>query len=142
MGSELIIAVDFDGTIVEHCFPEIGKPAPGAFRVLRKLQDAGHRLILYTMRSDLIADAWSEEGHKADREYLTEAVEFCRENGVEFWAVNKNPEQGSWTLSPKPYAQIYIDDAAFGCPLRENPSGRPFVDWGLIEKAFFKPLTN
>lgn len=129
--TDKIIAVDFDGTIVEHEFPEIGKPVPYAFATLRELQRAGYRLILYTMRSDFIADAASTEGHKADRAYLTEAVEFCRSHGLEFWAVNENPEQSSWTTSPKVYAHIYIDDAAFSCPMRKNPNpnGRPYVDW-------------
>jgi hypothetical protein len=65
---------------------------------------------------------------------LTQAVEFCRQNGVEFAGVNTNPGQERWTLSPKAYCQLYIDDAALGCPLRENPKmgGRPFVDWSQV----------
>lgn len=135
--NESIICVDFDGTIVEHEFPEIGKPTPYAFAVMRELQKAGHRLILHTMRSDLIADATSIEGHRADRAFLAEAVDFCRLHGVEFWAVNENPEQSTWTSSPKPYANIYIDDAALGCPLMRNPepNGRPYVDWRRIALA-------
>lgn len=133
----MIIAVDFDGTIVEHCFPEIGEPVPFAFDVMKELQAAGCRLILFTMRSDHLADAVSDEGHPADREYLTEAVEFCRTNGIEFWGVNINPEQHSWTNSPKPYAQMYIDDAAFGCPLVQNENGRPFVNWLAVRELVF-----
>lgn len=62
---------------------------------------------------------------------LTDAVEWCRARGVEFWGVNKNPEQKDWTASPKVYAHVYIDDAAFGCPLRmpARAGSRPIVDW-------------
>lgn len=133
----MIIAVDFDGTIVEHCFPEIGKPVPFAFEVMKELQAAGCRLILFTMRSDHVSDGISDEGHPADRPYLTEAVEFCRANGIEFWGVNKNPEQHDWTNSPKPYAQVYIDDAALGCPLILNGDDRPFVNWEVVRGWMF-----
>jgi hypothetical protein len=129
----LIIAIDFDGTIVEHRFPDIGREVPGAFRWMKDFQDAGAKLILFTMRSDLRNDAAGPEGSKADADFLTDAVEFCRKGGIEFWGVNENPEQSSWTNSPKPYAHIYIDDAAFGCPLREAfQSSRPMVDWAAV----------
>jgi hypothetical protein len=118
------IAIDFDGTIVTHEFPRIGDVNPYAFSWMKKFQEAGARLILWTMRSD---------GQECGP-VLTEAVDHCRANGVEFFGVNSNPEQGSWTTSPKAYAHLYIDDAAFGCPLRENPraGGRPMVDWELV----------
>jgi hypothetical protein len=129
----MIIAIDFDGTIVEHKFPDIGREVPGAFRWMKEFQDAGARLILFTMRSDLISEHRSDEGHKADQSFLSNAVEFCRANGIEFWGVNCNPEQHTWTLSPKPYAHVYIDDAAFGCPLREAfQSKRQMADWSKI----------
>lgn len=120
----MIIAIDFDGTIVEHEFPEIGNPVPGAFRWMREFIDAGAKLILYTMRSD------------TDRsgDVLSQAVEFCRDNGIEFWGVNENPEQREWTSSPKVYAKIYIDDAAMGCPLKPSAKmgGRDYVDWDCV----------
>ncbi|MGE4465844.1 hypothetical protein [Sphaerochaeta sp.] len=109
----MIIAVDFDGTLVRHDFPRIGAEAPNAFKVLRKLQDGGHKLILLTMRSE---------------KYLQDAVDFCMERGVRFWAVNSNPEQGSWTSSPKVYAQLYIDDMALGVPLSDG-----VVDWAEVD---------
>ena len=65
----MIIAVDFDGTIVEHRYPEIGREKPFAFDTLKMLQKEGHRLILWTVREDKL---------------LEEAVEFCRQHGVEF----------------------------------------------------------
>jgi hypothetical protein len=128
----MLIAVDFDGTIVDHCFPDIGAPCPGAFDWLKRWQAAGAKLILWTMRSDGRTGTGKENGP-----VLTEAVEFCRRNGVEFFAVNENPQQASWTQSPKVYAHVYVDDAAHGCPLKENPraGGRPMVDWSAVGPA-------
>lgn len=125
----MIIAVDFDGTIVEHKFPEIGRPVPGAFRWLKAWQKAGAKLILWTMRSDGRSGEGRENGPM-----LTEAVEFCRSHGIEFWGINQNPEQVAWTQSPKAYAHLYVDDAAFGCPLRESKrlGDRPMVDWKSV----------
>lgn len=123
----MIIAVDFDGTLVDHVFPEIGQPVPGAFKWLKQFQGAGAKLILWTMRCD-------EEDSFVDAHYLQKAIEFCGEQGVEFWAVNCNPEQSTWSTSPKAYAHIYIDDASFGCPLAPSPreGGRPVADWSRI----------
>jgi hydroxymethylpyrimidine pyrophosphatase-like HAD family hydrolase len=114
-----VIAVDFDGTLVVHDYPRIGEEVPGAVRVLQRLTHAGHRLILYTMRSD---------------NRLLEACEWCRVRGVELWGINENPEQHHWTNSPKIYAHLYIDDAALGAPLRHTSKGfRPHVDWESVE---------
>lgn len=119
-----IIAIDFDGTLVRHDYPDIGTEVPAAFGVLKLLQEYGHKLILHTMRSD---------GPEKDRRVLSEAVEFCRDKGIEFWGVNENPDQHTWTNSPKPYANIYIDDAALGCPLvHPVDGGRPYVDWVAV----------
>jgi hypothetical protein len=114
----MYICVDFDGTIVTHEYPKIGKDI-GAFPWLKKFQEAGAQLILWTMRSGM---------------QLHEAVEFCRDNGIEFFGVNENPTQKGWTQSPKAYGQIYIDDAAIGCPLIYEwpPEVRPFVDWDTV----------
>ena len=71
----MIIAVDFDGTIVEHKYPLIGKERPFAIATLKKLQDDGNLLILWTVR---------------DGELLDEAVEFCHKRGLDFYAVNSN----------------------------------------------------
>ncbi|HKL09255.1 MAG TPA: hypothetical protein VJ896_10810 [Bacteroidales bacterium] len=95
------IAVDFDGTIVDHEYPEIGKPKLFAFETLKALQDKGVSLILWTFR--------------AGKE-LEEAVEFCKKNGIEFYAVNKNyPEEIlDDSISRKINADIYIDDRNIG----------------------------
>ena len=75
----MLIAVDFDGTIVEHRYPEIGKEIPFAISTLKRLQEEGHRLVLWTVREGALLD---------------EAVEFCRQRGLEFYAVNANfPEE-------------------------------------------------
>ncbi len=105
----MFLAIDFDGTIVEHEFPDIGAAAPGVFSWLKEFQAAGAKLILWTMRSDGRTGEGKECGP-----VLTQAVEFCREHGLEFYAVNENPTQQSWTNSPKVYAHRYIDDAATG----------------------------
>lgn len=124
----MIIAVDFDGTIVEHAYPKMGFPVPLALPVLHKLQKLGHKLILNTMRCGV---------------ELTRAVEYCREFNIEFWAVNENPEQSSWTESPKLYANLYIDDAAVGCPLIYPPGGRrPYVDWTEVVKHLSERVGN
>ncbi|MBC7862465.1 MAG: hydrolase [Bacteroidia bacterium] len=96
-----VIAVDFDGTIVEHAYPKIGKEMLFAFATLRELQKKGHKLILWTFR---------------DGELLTEAVNYCKENGVDFYAVNRNyPEEVyDLNMSRKINADIFIDDRNVG----------------------------
>lgn len=123
----MIIAVDFDGTCVTHEFPKIGKDI-NAVPVLKSLVENGHQLILFTMRSD------TTDGHGETQNYLTDAVEWFNENGIPLYGVQTNPEQHTWTTSPKAYAEMYIDDAALGCPLKYDKgySERPFVDWDAI----------
>ncbi|MDR2836577.1 MAG: HAD hydrolase family protein [Bacteroidales bacterium] len=98
---KLIIAVDFDGTIVEHRYPEIGKKIPYSFEVLKQLQAEGHYLILWTYRAG---------------KYLEEAMNFCKKNGLVFYAVNENEpnEEFHNYMSRKIYADIYIDDKNIG----------------------------
>lgn len=105
----LTIAVDFDGTIVEHMYPDIGDEMLFAFETLKALQKKGHKLILWTYRAG---------------KYLDEAVEYCKKNGIEFYAVNKSyPEEIlDDTVSRKINADIFIDD--------RNAGG--FLGWGEI----------
>ncbi|MCQ2350404.1 MAG: hypothetical protein MJ003_00315 [Paludibacteraceae bacterium] len=119
----MTIAVDFDGTIVTHEYPLIGKPIPFAIDTLKKLQKELHvQLILWTYRTG---------------KELDEAVEYCRSKGLEFYAVNSNhpeEEQGDG-YSRKINADIYIDD--------RNLGGLP--DWGVIYaiiKGETKPIYN
>lgn len=116
----MIIAVDFDGTIVEHEYPKIGKEKIFATETLRQLINDGHRLILWTVR----------EG-----ELLDEAVEWCRQRGVEFYAVNKDfPEENiskNKQFSRKIKADVWIDDL--------NVGGLP--DWGTIYRIITEKKT-
>lgn len=117
--NQLVIAIDFDGTCVTHEYPYIGSDI-GAVPVLKELTDAGYRLILNTMRSG-----------KSEKE----AVAWFKQNDIPLFGVNKNPEQRSWTSSPKVYANIYIDDSALGIPLTTSDlSIRPFVDWVRVRE--------
>jgi hypothetical protein len=128
MDSNFIIAVDFDGTLVEHRFPHIGPNVPDAFPWLRRFERDGAKLILWTIRCN--------EGSMGD--VLTIAVEHCRSMGINFWGINENPQQRAsrWSTSGKVYAHVYIDDAAAGTPLVQPESGAirvpPYVDWSLV----------
>lgn len=96
------LAIDFDGTIVEDTYPGIGKAQPFAFETLKRLEAKGYRLILWTYR----------HGKR-----LEEAVEFCRKNGIEFYAVNSSFEGEIFdgdTQSRKLDADIFIDDRNLG----------------------------
>ncbi len=95
------IAVDFDGTIVEHEYPAIGKEKLFAFSTLKELEKKGAKLILWTFRTG---------------KELNDAVEYCRRNGIEFYAVNRNyPEEiFDENISRKIDADIYIDDKNLG----------------------------
>lgn len=107
----LTIAIDFDGTLVENAYPKIGKPVIFAFDTLKMLQNEGHRLILWSYR------------HGSE---LEEAVTFCKEQGVTFYAVNKSfPEEVyDGSQSRKILADIYIDDRNIG----------GLYEWGEIYK--------
>jgi hydroxymethylpyrimidine pyrophosphatase-like HAD family hydrolase len=130
------VAIDFDGTIAKHEYPDIGEEVPDAFRVMKILKRLGYGLILYTMRSD------TEQEGKPHRSTLTEAAEFCKERGIEFDWINENPEQLNWTDSKKIYASHYIDDNAIGCPLIYPEEGRPYVDWNEVEILFLQKVSR
>ncbi|WP_287656331.1 BT0820 family HAD-type phosphatase [Bacteroides sp.] len=106
------IAIDFDGTIVEHRYPRIGKEIPFAIATLKQLQTERHLLVLWTVREGKLLD---------------EALDFCRKRGLEFYAVNANhPEEEvrNDMTSPcrKVVADLYIDDLNVG----------KLPDWGAI----------
>ncbi len=121
----MIIAVDFDGTIVTHEYPRIGKEIPFAIDTLKRLQlNPDHQLVMWTVR----------EG-----ELLAEAVEYCRSRGLEFYAINNNyPEENKKNHEPRKLkADLFIDD--------RNLGGLP--DWGVIyrmimTKQFYEPVEN
>lgn len=116
----MIIAVDFDGTIVEHQYPEIGKELPFATETLRMLIADQHKLILWSVREGKL---------------LEDAIEWCRERGVVFYAVNKDfPEEKveyNNHFSRKIKADLWIDD--------RNIGGLP--DWGTIYRMVKERLS-
>ena len=130
------ICIDFDGTCVAHEYPNIGKDI-GAVPVLKELVENGHRLILFTMRSDRKKKK-KVDGQEVmvEENVLTEAVQWFADNDIPLYGVQKNPTQRFWTSSPKAYGHLYIDDAALGCPLvLDDPdSDRPYADWVRIRK--------
>lgn len=131
----MTIAIDFDGTCVTHDFPQVGRDI-GAAPVLRKLVEAGHQLVLFTMRSNIDNNTgYSDEVPEIHNgNFLDDAVDWFKQNGIPLYGIQVNPAQSSWTTSPKAYAQLYIDDAALGCPLWFGDHERPYVDWAAVEK--------
>lgn len=127
------IAIDFDGTVVTHDYPRIGKEI-GAAPVLRMLTENGHKLILLTMRDHGdVENSWNVDEHDT----LDEAIQWFAKNEIKLYGINENPDQ-NWSNSRKVYADLYIDDAALGVPLRYRKefSARPFVDWKKIAYMF------
>lgn len=104
-----VIAIDFDGTIVEHDYPRIGKEMLFAFATIKELHKKGHKLILNTYRTGSL---------------LEEAVEYCKKNGVEFFAVNKNyPEEEMTEKTPRKLdVDVFIDDRNIG----------GFIGWSAV----------
>jgi len=113
------IAVDFDGTCVLHEYPGIGEDVPWAVETLKWLAENGWQIILYTMRSGRL---------------LLDAVCWFEARGIPLYGINTNPDQKAWTVSPKCYANFYVDDAAIGCPLVTGMSERPYVDWKQVRR--------
>lgn len=124
INEKLQICVDFDGTCVKHRYPEIGEDVPFAVETLKELVASGSRIILFTMRS----------GDK-----LIEAAEWFASRNIKLYGIQSNLTQKKWTDSPKAYGQLYIDDAALGCPLlSDNDSERDFVDWLKVREYLFE----
>ena len=132
---KLEILVDFDGTVVTHDFPRIGKDI-GAVPVLKKLVANGHKLILFTMRSERPFINFNG----SVRYVLDEAVEWFTENDIPLYGINTNPDQKNWTSSPKAFGELIIDDIALGCPTKvdKDISQRPFVDWEKVEELLIE----
>ncbi len=149
------ILIDFDGTCTTHEFPEIGRDI-GSVPVLKELVAAGHKLILFTMRSDKFDNTRGAdcipETHNGP--WLTNAVNWFKENDIPLYGIQTDPEQHTWTTSPKAYGNLHIDDAGLNAPLKwdncpnfvatefkrlctptcelckgKNTFGRPYYDW-------------
>jgi hypothetical protein len=115
----LDICIDFDGTCVTHEYPDVGKDI-GAIPVLKELIDKGHKLILFTMR---------------DGKELQDAINWFKDNDIKLYGIQYNPTQRNWTKSNKCYANLYIDDAALGCPLIKPENGdRDYVNWEKVRE--------
>jgi len=117
--SKLVIAVDFDGTVVEHRYPEIGDVIPGAFEVLHELQEKGHKLILWTVRDGIDLQA---------------AIDFCLDHGIMFYAANESHpnEEFNKYISRKIDCDIFIDD--------RNVGG--FLGWEKIREILIPDSPN
>jgi ribonucleotide monophosphatase NagD (HAD superfamily) len=118
MDCTITIAVDFDGTIVVHDYPDIKTPVPKALNVLHQIQQKGHNIILFTMRSG---------------KELNEAVNYLKENGINLFGINENPEHPDYLDSRKVFANLYIDDSAVGCPLMPTQDNTGImVNWKAV----------
>lgn len=138
----MILLIDFDGTCVTHEFPLVGKEI-GAAEVLKEITDAGHKLILFTMRShkkEGVNDPNQPNGKLIlETDVLDDAINWFKKHDIPLWGINENPDQKTWTDSPKPYGHIIIDDIVIGCPLIYPKIGKPYVDWKRI-KIYLKHL--
>lgn len=123
------IALDFDGTVIPHIFPDTPEDdcGIGSIQVLKELQATGRvAFVLNTMRSGKNREA---------------AVEWFERNGIKLDADGFRPDQAEWTTSNKTYADLYIDDAALGVPLNIGYGySRPFVDWKKVREYFINEM--
>lgn len=116
------IAVDFDGTCVDHRYPNVGQTAPYAVEALQYLQNSGRKLYLYTVRGS---------------NHIQAAINWFAIHGIRLNGIQENPYQKTWTNSPKICADLYIDDRAFGAPLIHPPGfHNPVINWELILDKF------
>lgn len=120
----MIILIDFDGTCVQHKYPEIGEDIEHCQEVLKRLVECGHNIILNTMR---------------DKKELKAAVQWFSDKNIKLYGINENPSQKSWTTSKKIHGDISIDDINLGIPLKFNKEiNRNYVDWYEIERLLEK----
>jgi len=119
----MIIAVDFDGTVVKHAYPGVGDELLGATEVLLDLVQAGHDLILWTMRSGVELD---------------DAVHWFKSRAIPLYGINGCPDQHLWTNSPKVNADLFIDDRALGSHVEIEPNGKAIVNWQEVRKHLVK----
>ena len=118
-----IIALDFDGTVVTHAYPEVGEDI-GAVAVLKELVAQEDKLILWTMRSGTL---------------LEDAVAWFKKHDIPLWGINENPSQKEWTESPKLHADLLIDDSALGWPTCFlDGERRPAADWRRIREKLVR----
>lgn len=120
--SMLTIALDFDCTVIESSYPNIGKTLPNCVETLKRwINDYNVGLILYTMR---------------DGKKLEDAIEWFKINEIPLIGIQTHPTQNQWTTSPKCHANFCIDDRNIGTKLIYDSNGYPCVDWMWIEENF------
>lgn len=131
------INIDFDGTVVTHEYPLVGKDI-GAVPILKKLVENGHNLILFTMRSE--ARGISPVTNKEESGGLEDAINWFKENNIPLYGIQTNPTQAKWTTSPKSYAPLMIDDSAIGCPL--TMESLKFNEFEFLNKYGYSPFLS
>lgn len=115
-----IIALDFDGTCVKNeKFPSVGADI-GAVPILKKLIENGHKLILWTVRTDI---------------GLKNAVKWFDDNQIELSGINKYKSNSN---SPKINADLFIDDKSINAPLIHPNEGKPYINWKVVESLLKK----
>lgn len=123
----LILAIDFDGTIVEHKFPYIGKLLPGAKETINKWKDEGHRIIIWTCRN-MVEPAYPE----IEDATIFGAKRFLDENGIKYDAINSDVESVPFYIQArKVFADIYIDDRNLG----------GFPGWKVADQIIYNKVT-
>lgn len=112
-----IFAIDFDGTIVEHEFPDIGPEKPNALDTMRALQKVGHKIIIWTCRTGEMLDVIEQWLKK--KNFVPDSI-------------NKSlvPYSSYGFSFPKVYADFYLDDRSFP----------PFSDWKSVQKQFLNDI--
>lgn len=119
---KISIALDFDGTVVEHEYPYIGKENGNCSEILKRwVRDYNVEIVLDTMRGGAL---------------LKDALKWFSDRNVPIFSVGKHPIQESWTDSPKAYALFSIDDRNVGCPVKYDGKKRVMVDWDKICEVF------
>ena len=123
MKTKLNFAIDFDNTCVSQIkHPAVGPDVPEAVETMKDLIKAGHKIFLWTVRSD---DA------------LELAVAWFEKNGIELSGINKKKGQRHYSTSPKMDADVFLDDKSFGCPLIQlDWMKKPCVDWRKVREVY------
>ena len=105
-----MLAIDFDGTIVEHKFPFIGEPKPNVVEVINRLYNEGHSIIIWTCRTSQndFKDVPNSEPT------IFDVYKFLGRHKIPFTTINHNDPKNPFQPSPKVYADIYIDDKQLG----------------------------
>ncbi len=131
------ILIDFDNTVLAGNFPDVHTDI-GAVPVLKRLVEEGHRLILFTCRSDNMdkeVDTGGLDVAPINGLFLTEAVQWFKDNDIPLYGIQRHPLQDGFTSSPKAFGDLLIDDTTLGAPVMVdlNISRKPFIDWKWAE---------